>query len=102
MRNLFIKISAITIITMVTACQTQRTFLNSKAEYEYKNGTSQTGTSQFFIGGVGQTDKIDAVKICGKEENIQAVESSLPFLYGLVGGVTLGIYAPREYTVYCK
>lgn len=86
----------------VTACHTQRHFTNDKARYDYKLGTVHKGTSSFFIGGIGQTDRVDAVKLCGSEENIQAVETKTTFLDGLIGLVTLTIYTPREYTVYCK
>jgi len=103
MRNLVLRISIISLMIVVTtACHTQRIYTNDKATYDYKTGSKHKGTSHFFIGGIGQKDKIDAVKICGSEENIQAVESRLPFLYGLVGTLTLSIYSPREYTVYCK
>jgi hypothetical protein len=103
MKNLILRISLISLVFgAVTACHTQRIYTNDKAQYEYKAGTVHKGTSSFFVGGIGQTDKIDAVKICGKEENIQAVESTLPFLDGFIGAITLGIYTPREYTVYCK
>ena len=102
MKNSIFKISIIClIVSAITACHTQRIYTNDKSPYAYKSGTKHQGISNFFIGGIGQTDKIDAVKICGSEENIQAVESKLPFLYGLVGTLTLSIYSPREYTVYC-
>lgn len=103
MKNLLFKISIISLtLSSITACQTQRHYTTDKSQYEYKSGDIHKGTSNFFIGGIGQTDKIDAIDICGKEENIQAVESKLTFLNGLIGAVTLTIYSPREYTVYCK
>ncbi len=103
MKNLLLKISVLSLLLgFMTACHTQRHFTNDKARYEYKSATIHKGRSDFFIGGIGQTDTINAVEICGKEENIQAVETKLPFLHGLIGVLTLSIYTPREYSVYCK
>lgn len=103
MKNIFLKIGVLTVLLgLITACHTQVHFMNNKAQEQYKSGSIHKGKSNFFIGGLGQTDKINAVEICGKESNIQAVETRLPFVYGLIGALTLSIYTPREYTVYCK
>lgn len=104
MKNLLLKISIICLtLGLTTACHTQRHYTGNEAQYQYKSGNIiHKGTSHFFIAGIGQTDKIDAIAICGTEENIQAVESKTTFLNGLIGAVTLSIYTPREYTVYCK
>lgn len=91
------------LLASITACHTQRHFTTEKAEYNYKASTKvHKGTSHFFIAGLGQTDKIDAISICGKEENILAVESQQTFINGLIRLVTFSIYSPREYIVYCK
>lgn len=103
MNNLFVKLSILGLLCVfASACSTQRNFTTTKAQSEYTSGTAHRANSHFFISGLGQTDRIDAVKICGKEEKIQAVETKQTFPNILVGIVTLGIYTPMQHTVYCK
>lgn len=56
----------------------------------------------FFIGGIGQTEELDAAAICGGTDKIVRVESHVSFLNGLVGILTWGIYTPHQAQVYCK
>lgn len=103
MKKLFLKVSILAVLlASLSSCHTQRSVLSDKGVYGYDSSNKRKGTSHFFIGGIGQTDNIDAIEICGGENNVEAVETRLPFLHGLVSGLTLSIYSPREYTVYCK
>ena len=58
--------------------------------------------STFYLLGVNQTDMIDPVAVCGGADKVSKVETEITFMNGLLTGVTLGIYAPRQYRVYCK
>ena len=99
MKNIFI---IFTLCVFVASCSTQRHFTNKSAQNNYKTGKIVKGESTFFVSGLGQTDKIDAVAACGTETNINAVESKQSFINILLHIVTLSIYSPREYTIYCK
>ena len=59
------------------------------------------GTNHFILVGLGQTTTIDATEICG-ENGVNAVETKTTFINGLLTSITYGIYAPRDYAIYCK
>ena len=66
-------------------------------------GTQTMDNAQtFFISGIGQEQIVDAAKICGGEENVVKVQNKLTFLNALIGGLTFGIYTPRQSRVYCR
>jgi len=96
------KITILALCLLITACHTQRHFTNVEAPQRYKSDRKITQNSDFFIAGIGQTDTIDATQLCGGEQNVDAVETKHTFINGLVSMITLGIYYPREYTIYCK
>tara|TARA_Y100001960_G_scaffold226116_1_gene236814 strand:- start:1780 stop:2097 length:318 start_codon:yes stop_codon:yes gene_type:complete len=81
----------------LTACSKQSYIMSSKKgelTHEYNNS--------FFLGGIGQTEDNDAVKMCAGQQNITMVETQRTFGNGLVSVVTLGIYTPMKVRVYCK
>ena len=55
----------------------------------------ETITHHFFVSGIGQKKTVDATKICGGAENVVKTETQQTFVNGLLGFITLGIYAPR-------
>jgi hypothetical protein len=55
----------------------------------------------FFVSGIGQTQELDPVEICGGIEKVGKVETHMSFMDGLLGALTTGIYTPRQATVYC-
>jgi len=59
------------------------------------------GTHHFFIGGILQSKDVYPNEVCG-EKGISAVETNMTFLNGFLGGLTMGIYTPRQYYIYCK
>ena len=56
---------------LMAACSTQKFEIRDGA------GTAETGTSVFFIGGIGQTDTVDAAAVCGGANNVISVETQL-------------------------
>ena len=61
-------------------------------------GSSTKGNHHhhFFVSQIGQKSFIDAAKICGGAENVVKTETQQTFVNGLLGFITLGIYAPLE------
>ena len=62
----------------------------------------ETITHHFFVSGIGQKKTVDAAKICGGAENVVKTETQQTFVNGLLGFITLGIYTPLGYIVYCS
>ena len=53
----------------------------------------------FFVSGIGP-ENCRCSKICGGAENVVKTETQQTFVNGLLGFITLGIYAPLEARVY--
>lgn len=84
--------------SLLAGCATQTGMVRNTT-----NATPTYSKSQaFFISGIGQEKQIDAQAICGGEQNVAKVESTLtPKDIGL-GILTLGIYTPHTANVYCR
>ena len=76
---------------LITGCAQQTfTVQNKPAAVAPK----ETITHHFFVSGIGQKKTVDAAKICGGAENVVKTETQQTFVNGLLGFITLGIYAP--------
>ena len=76
----------------ITGCAQQTfTVQNKPAAVALK----ETITHHFFVSGIGQKKTVDAAKICGGAENVVKTETQQTFVNGLLGFITLGIYALR-------
>ena len=84
--------------SVLFGCSTQSYNINGGAGIEPTKETMQP----FFISGIGQTQEIDAASVCGGADKIAKVESHMSFLNGLLGGLSFGIYTPRQAKVYCR
>jgi hypothetical protein len=90
---MLIAISAI----MLTSCATQRFTLDERRPAE----PTKKGWNHFFVYGILQTREINLDDICGSN-GVSAVETKTGILDSFVGGLTLGVYTPRPYAIYCK
>ncbi len=79
-------------------CSTQAFSINGNSRPFIK----EKNMSNFFIYGIAQDVEIDAGRICGGANRVARVESSLGVLSGALSIITLGIYTPRDYAVYCN
>ena len=83
-------------------------FLVACAKQDFEIGSWAGGrlavdqTSHFVFWGVGQTDRINPVRACDGADKVAHVEAELTVPNYLLAVVTLGIYAPRQYRIYCK
>jgi len=59
------------------------------------------GTSHFIFWGIGQEKLINPHEVCG-DKAVAQVATRTSFLNGLLGGLTWGIYSPRDYVIYCE
>ena len=92
------KIIMIAAILLMSGCATQTYHINDGAA-----STPNVDEMQhFFVSGIGQTQELDADKICGGADKVVKVESKLEPLDIVLGLVTGGIYTPRHAKVYCK
>lgn len=85
------------ITLMLASCATQT--INVKNRVPEK--PTDTNMNFFWLGGIFQSKKIDAVKICNGSENISRVIAKQTTLDGLFSILTAGIFTPRHTIVYC-
>ena len=82
---------------LVASCSTQTFTMRGNSE------TPKTDEMQtFFVGGIGQTQTIDAAKVCGGVNKVVKVEAQQTFLNGLLSALTGSLYSPRQARVYCS
>ncbi len=82
----------------ITSCSTQNLKITNSTPRTIPN---YEGTSHFIFWGIGQEKLIDPKEVCG-DKAIAQVSTSTSFLNGLLSGLTWGIYAPRDYIIYCE
>ena len=67
--------------------------LSSPPTYEERKG--------YFLWGLAGEHRIDVQQVCGEKEPKQ-MQSQATFVDGLLGVITLGIYAPHTAKVWCE
>ncbi|MCX8515677.1 MAG: lipoprotein bor [Alphaproteobacteria bacterium] len=93
------KILTITCLSLLllSACSYQEFSINRSQGF-----LKQKNQSIFFVGGIAQTDIIDADTICGGSNRVVKVVAGYNFINWFLGAVTFGIYTPRDYEIYCR
>ena len=62
---------------------------------------SYEGRSHFFLWGMFQKTDYNLVNAC-PAKGISAIENHWTLYDTLMGGLTMGIYAPESYSIYCN
>ena len=91
-------VSTLALVLIFSSCATQTTLLNDS----YGSVIGESGTHDFFIGGIGQKARVNLDEACGKgyvASKTQTVSSPVNIVISIV---TLGIYTPRDYKVFCS
>jgi len=86
------------VVVLGVSCSSQTTL--------YNNSMNQTltkqGTHHFFVWGIGQIKQENVEQVCGDISKVAKTRTiaTLPNLLGSI--VTLGLWLPRTYEVYCS
>ncbi len=59
------------------------------------------GRSHFFFWGMWQKKNYNMMNVC-PVSGVSAVENHWTLYDSLMGGLTMGIYAPESYSIYCN
>ena len=62
---------------------------------------SYEGRSHFFLWGMFQKKNYNLTNVC-HGRGINAIESHWTFFDSLMGGLSMGVYAPESYSIYCN
>lgn len=88
-------------VLALSSCATQQGLVNGN--------TSRVPThnqwSHFFFFGLGPDDNVDAARICGGANKVQAVEAYLSFgniVASIFPGMLGIVWQPRTTNIYCK
>jgi hypothetical protein len=92
-----IPVIAVGVALSVSACSKQTFVLDGGGSRVAKDASSV-----FFVGGIGQSQRINVAQICGGKGNVASVEAEQTFMNGLINALTSGIYSPRQYRVVCN
>ena len=87
---------------MLSACGNDhiiRFNLNQQQNVDTK--PSYEGKSHFFLWGMWQKTNYDMSNVC-PVNGISAIEAHWTFYDSLMGGLSMGIYAPESYSIYCN
>jgi len=93
------KLMILLLISIVSSCATQ--------QFNLKEGKTRTipdyeGKHHFIFWGIGQEKNVNTHEVCETNQQLEAVNSHLTFVDGLLTAFTWGIYYPRSYAVYCS
>ena len=74
---------------------------NLKPQPNVETQPSYEGRSHFFFWGMWQKKNYNLANAC-YGRGINAIESYWTFYDSLMGGLSMGIYAPESYAIYCN
>lgn len=89
---------AMVAVLALSSCATQQGLVNGNAH----GGATHSQWSHFFFFGLGPDDDIDAARICGGADKVQAVEAYLSFGNIIAAIFSGSIWQPRTTNIYCK
>jgi hypothetical protein len=94
------KMFLLALCLIVTSCATQQFKVTEKGKK--RSVPSYEGKHHFIFWGLGQEKEVNALEACNEGQSIEAVDTHLTFVDGLLSAITYGIYYPRSYRIYCS
>ena len=86
----------------LSACGSDHVIRYNLAQQQDVNTTpSYEGRSHFFLWGMFQKKSYNLTTAC-HGRGVNAIESHWTLYDSLMGGLSMGIYAPESYSVYCN
>lgn len=86
----------------LTACSNDHVIrFNMNRQQNMEVAPAYSGRSHFFLWGMMQKKNYNLTNVC-QARGINAVENYWTLYDSLMGGLTMGIYAPESYAIYCN
>ena len=99
MKKLFI---CIALAITLSACSSDHVIrFNLDQQQNPPTTPSYEGRSHFFLWGMMQKKNYNLTSAC-RTKGINAIENYWTLYDSLMGGLTMGIYAPESYAIYCN
>ena len=99
MKKLFICIGLALTLSACGSDHIMRFNLNPKQTETH--APEYVGRSHFFLWGMFQEKNYNLANVC-PIRGINSIEAHWTFYDSLMGGLTMGIYAPESYSIYCN
>lgn len=74
---------------------------NFQPQQEVKTTPSYEGRSHFFFWGMWQEKNYNMSNVC-PVSGVNSIENHWTLFDSLMGSLTMGIYAPESYSIYCN
>jgi hypothetical protein len=93
------KVVALLVLLSIAGCST----VTIKPEGSNKLSSQPTyeESKSFYFFGLSGEHRIDVAKVCG-DKKVAQMQTQQTFVDGLLGVVTLGIYAPHSVKIWCS
>ena len=99
MKNILIFIA---LALTLSACGSDHVIrFNLSQQPNFMTEPSYEGKSHFFLWGMWQKTDYDLTKICSMR-GIKSIETYWTWYDSLMGGLTMGAYAPESFAIYCN
>lgn len=90
------------LVLTLSACGSDHIIRFNLAQQQNKKATpSYQGRSHFFFWGMWQEKNYNLANVC-PTNGINAIENYWTFYDSFMGSMTMGIYAPESYSIYCN
>jgi len=87
---------------MLSACGSDHIIRFDLTQQQNEKTTpSYEGRSHFFLWGMWQKKNYNLRNVC-PSSGISAIENHWTFYDSFMGSMTMGIYAPESYSIYCN
>ena len=101
MKKLLICIGLALALSACTSDHIIRFNLAQQQNINTKTAPSYEGRSHFFLWGMFQKKNYNLTNVCSTK-GISAIENHWTFYDSLMGSLTMGVYAPESYSIYCN
>ena len=93
------------LVLTLSACGSDHIMRFNMAQQQQQQTEKATpayqGRSHFFLWGMFQEKNYNLANVC-PINGINSIEAHWTFYDSLMGGLTMGIYAPESYSIYCN
>lgn len=87
---------------MLSACGSDHIIrFNIDQQQNVTTAPTYEGRSHFFLWGMWQKTDYGVANLCSMR-GVRAIETYWTFYDSLMGGLTMGIYAPESFAIYCN
>lgn len=90
------------LVLILSGCGTDHVIrFNLAQQQNMETAPSYIGRSHFFLWGMWQKTDYDLTNVC-YGRGIKAIETHWTFYDSFMGSMTMGIYAPESFSIYCN